>query len=162
MSLKSFPAAFAAILALSTAAIAESHIMVHDAYARSSNPKAGAAFMHIMNNGQETDRLLAVTSDVAARTELHTHKEDVNGVMKMTHVEEGFEIPAGGMHMLKRGGDHVMFLGLNAPFEDGTTLPITLVFEKAGEILVEVSVDQTREAKHSDGHEGHDHSGHDH
>ena len=114
MSLKSFPAAFAAILALSTAAIAESHIMVHDAYARSSNPKAGAAFMHIMNNGQETDRLLAVTSDVAARTELHTHKEGVNGVMKMTHVEEGFEIPAGGMHMLKRGGDHVMFLGLKA------------------------------------------------
>ena len=161
MSLKSLSAAFAAPLALSTAAFADSQIMVHDAYARSSNPKAGAAFMHIMNLGDEADRLLAVKSDVSARTELHTHKEDANGVMKMTHVEEGFEIPAGGMHMLKRGGDHVMFMGLNAPFEDGAIVPVTLVFEKAGEVVVEVSVDQARKAKHG-GHEGHDHSGDDH
>ena len=160
MSLKSFSAAFAATLAFSTAAFADSQIMVHDAYARSANPKAGAAFMHIMNHGDEADRLIAVKSDVSARTELHTHAEDANGVMKMMEVKEGFEIPAGGVHMLKRGGDHVMFMGLNAPFEDGATVPVTLVFEKAGEVLVDVAVDQKRKPKH--GHSGHDHSGHDH
>ena len=162
MSFKSLCAAAAATLALTTAAFADSQIMVHDAYARSANPKAGAAFMHIMNHGDEADRLVAVKSDVSARTELHTHKEDANGVMKMMEVKEGFEIPAGGMHMLKRGGDHVMFMGLNAPFEDGATVPVTLVFEKAGEVVIDVAVDQKRKPKHGDAHGGHDHSGHDH
>ncbi|CUH76841.1 hypothetical protein TRM7557_01089 [Tritonibacter multivorans] len=162
MSFKSLCAATAATLALTTAAFADSQIMVHDAYARSANPKAGAAFMHIMNHGDEADRLVAVKSDVSARTELHTHKEDANGVMKMMEVKEGFEIPAGGMHMLKRGGDHVMFMGLNAPFEDGATVPVTLVFEKAGEVVIDVAVDQKRKPKHGGAHGGHDHSGHDH
>lgn len=166
MSFKSIAAAVAVTLALTasvtTAAFAEGQIMVHDAYGRASNPKAGAAFMHIVNTSDAADRLVAVKSDLAARTELHTHSEDANGVMKMREVEEGFVIPAGGMHMLKRGGDHVMFLGLHAPFEDGAVVPVTLVFEEAGEVIVNVTVDQSRKAKADHGHSGHNHSSHNH
>ncbi len=125
-------------------------ITVSDAYVRSSTPTSvtGAAFLTLMNTGSEDDRLIAATSDRATRVELHTHKQDANGVMRMMEVEEGFPVPAGGMHMLKRGGDHIMFMGLNAPLEQDTEIPVTLTFEKAGEIVVMIPVDQTRKADH--------------
>lgn len=100
--------------------------------------------MEIQNLSDEDDRLIAAKSDVAARVELHTHKETGDGVMKMIEVEEGFPIPAGETHMLMRGGDHVMFMGLKAPFEQDKTISVTLVFEKAGEVTVDVPVDLTR------------------
>ncbi|CAD0184948.1 hypothetical protein RUESEDTHA_01831 [Ruegeria sp. THAF57] len=135
---------------LATAAWAQDSITVEDAYARSSgkSAKAGAAFMMIQNLGETDDRLIAAESDVAARVELHTHQVDDNGVAKMLHVEEGFVIPAGETHMLKRGGDHVMFMGISAPFEQGATVPVTLVFEKAGEIVVDIPVDLERKGDH--------------
>ncbi len=143
-----------AVTALSTAAVADSIISVEDGYARSSgmNAKAGAAFMVIRNTGDTGDRLVSAQSDVAARVELHTHKIDENGVAKMMQVEEGFTIPAGEAHMLQRGGDHVMFMGIKKPFEQGAKIPVTLVFEHAGEVRVEIPVDLERQdgqMKHS-------------
>jgi copper(I)-binding protein len=129
-------------------------IVVEDAYARASTPtaKSGAAFMVLMNTSDLDDRLVAAKSDVAARVELHTHREIADGVMKMMEVEEGFAIPAGGTHMLARGGDHVMFMGLNEPFADGDTVAVTLVFEHAGEVAVEIPVDLNRKPEHGGGH----------
>lgn len=135
-------------------------IVVEDAYARASTPtaKSGAAFMVLMNTSDQDDRLVAAKSDVAARVELHTHREIADGVMKMMEVEEGFAIPAGGSHMLARGGDHVMFMGLNEPFADGDTVAVTLVFEHAGEVAVEIPVDLNRKPTHGGGHgAGHGH-----
>jgi copper(I)-binding protein len=142
MSFKLSLAALAAVLALPAAA----EIAVSDAFARSASPTAmtGAAFMQIANTGAEEDRLVAVRSDVAERVELHTHMQDANGVMRMIEVEDGFAIPAGGSHALARGGDHVMFMGLRQPLEQGATVPVVLVFEKAGEIAVEIPVDNAR------------------
>ena len=52
--------------------------MISDAYARSSGPlaKAGAAYMRIMNHSDESDRLIDVQSNIAKKTELHTHAKD--------------------------------------------------------------------------------------
>ena len=147
MSFKSTLLTGFAVLATTSTAWAQGTIEIHDAYARSSNAKAGAAFMAIHNHGGEEDRLIDVRSDVAEHVQLHTHIEDENGVMKMRHVEGGFAVPADGMLMLKRGGDHVMFMGLKTPFEDGALIPVTLVFEKAGEIASEIEVDQDRKAQ---------------
>jgi len=129
-------------------------IVVEDADARASTPtaKSGAAFMVLMNTSDQDDRLIGAKSDVAARVELHTHREIADGVMKMMEVEEGFVIPAGGSHMLARGGDHVMFMGLNEPFADGDTVAVTLVFEHAGEVAVEIPVDLNRTPTHGGGH----------
>jgi copper(I)-binding protein len=142
MSLKS--TLFGAIAAVSFALPAFADIVVDDQYARSSNAMAGAAFMVIKNTGDAPDHLLSATSDAAQRVELHTHIEDENGVMRMTHVEEGFMLPAGGEIVLQRGGKHVMFMGLNAPFEQGELVTVTLVFETAGEVTVEIPVDLER------------------
>jgi len=147
MKLKSFLGAAALILTAIPAFAGD--IMVHDAYARSASPSAmaGGAFMEIMNNGDADDRLIGVRSDVAKRVELHTHIDAGNGVMQMRKVEEGFVIPAGETHMLQRGGDHVMFMGLNQSFVQGDMLSVTLVFESAGEVTVDIPVDLERQAE---------------
>lgn len=121
-------------------------IMIKDPYSRSAGPnaKTGAAFFGIMNNTDQDDRLIAAASDIAKLVELHTHIETADGVMQMRKVEGGFPVEAGGMHMLQRGGDHVMFMGLNSPMVDGETVTVTLTFEKAGDITVDIPVDLKR------------------
>lgn len=120
-------------------------ITVRETYARfMPGAMAGAAFMVIENHGTEDDRLVDAASDIAQKVELHTHKAGADGVMQMLHVPEGFVIPAGGEHGLQRGGDHVMFMGLNERPAEGTSVPVTLTFEKAGEIVVEIPVDNSR------------------
>lgn len=160
MSLKTvFFAAAAAVTLAGSAWAGDAHkIMVHDQYARVSSPtaKAGAAFMQISNQTDEADQLIDARSDVAAKVQLHTHKEGENGIMQMLHVEEGFTIPEGGSHMLQRGGDHVMFFGLKRALNHGDVVKLTLVFEKAGEVEIEVPVDLERKAGgHGAGHSGH-------
>ncbi|MEP3295679.1 MAG: copper chaperone PCu(A)C [Pseudoruegeria sp.] len=149
---KSLGVTLAAVL-ISTAAFADdAAIMVQDSYARAASPvaKAGAAFMVIMNHSDTDDRLVDVRSDASARVELHTHKDMGEGVMKMMHVEEGFAIPAGEALALERGGNHVMFMGLNGPFEQDAMLDVTLVFENAGEVAIQIPVDNARKAEHGD------------
>ncbi len=120
-------------------------IMVEDAYVRSASPtaKTGAAFMQIINHG-EADRLTGVASPAADLVQLHTHVESSDGVMQMKHVEGGFEVPADGTLSLERGGKHVMLMGLTAPLAQGDTVPVTLSFEKAGDVTIDVSVDLER------------------
>ena len=120
-------------------------VAITDAYARVASPKAkaGAAFMVIENTGTTPDRLLSAASPAAKRVELHTHIND-NGVMKMREVEGGFEIPAGGVYTLKRGGDHVMFMGLTESWAQGDKVPVTFNFESAGAVTVEIEVDLER------------------
>jgi len=62
-----------------------------------------------------------------------------SGEMTMREVEF-VELPAGTTVELKPGGYHIMLIGLKAPLELGSTIQITLVFENAGEITVDVPV----------------------
>ncbi|PWR01541.1 copper-binding protein [Meridianimarinicoccus roseus] len=143
---RTFPFAAALAACLPVAAFAADGIEAHDAYARASGPSAptGAAFMVLYNTGDTDDRLVAARAPVAERVELHTHIADENGVMRMREIEGGIALPAGGRHVLARGGDHVMFLGLTAPLEQGAHVPLTLVFENAGEVVLDVVVDHDR------------------
>lgn len=118
----------------------------HDAYARTNGGvgKTGAIFLMIHNNENADDRLVDVRSDVAQKVEIHTHKDDGNGVMQMIHLSDGLPLPGGEMHELQRGADHVMLMGLTRDLKDGDTFPLTLVFENAPEMTVEVTVDNAR------------------
>ncbi|WP_420569435.1 copper chaperone PCu(A)C [Thalassovita sp.] len=145
MSFKSTLFAAAAAVSVALPAFAEG-IMVNDPYARVSAmmSTSGAAFMVIENHTGQADHLVSASSDISKKVELHTHKEDSNGVMRMIHVEEGFELPKDGTIEMKRGGHHVMFLGLNEPLKDGDTVHVILQFEKAGEVAVDIPVDLNR------------------
>ena len=151
MKIKLFVTAFASFLALSSI-VSAGQIVISDAYARSAGPlaKAGAAYMKIMNHSDESDRLIGVQSDIAKKTELHTHLKDDNGVIRMVRIDEGIEIGSMKEHRLVRGGQHIMFMGLKEAFKTGKIIPVTLFFEIAGEVGVEIVVDQDRnEKKHS-------------
>lgn len=137
-----------AVAALSPLSALAGNIVVNDAYARASSPaaKAGAAFFEIINTGNEDDRLVAAESDVAMKVELHTHIKD-GDVMQMRPIEGGIELPAGGEHWLKRGGDHVMLMGLKEPLLDGKEIVVTLIFEKSDPLTITIPIDLKRGAE---------------
>lgn len=99
--------------------------------------QAGAAFMTIRSRGG-ADRLIGFTSPNCTQPELHTHIHD-NGMMKMRRVE-AIDIPAGGEALLKPGGLHLMLIGLTTPLTEGATVPVTLIFEQAGEVPLSLPV----------------------
>lgn len=145
--LKTFAAA--AIAAFVAVPAFAGDIMIKDAYARSATKmsKSGAAFMMIMNNTDQDDRVVSARAEIAKRVELHTHIDAGNGVMQMREVEGGFPVEAGGMRHLMRGGDHVMLMGLTQPMLHGDIVTVTLVFEKAGEITLDIPVDLERKGE---------------
>lgn len=129
------------LLLLVLAACSQSSLSVKDPFARPS-PSAGGnggAFLTIVNNTQTPDRLVSAQSPAAMMVELHETIDD-NGVMRMQPQPQGFEIPAGGSVELKPGGKHVMLMGLTAPLKVGDKIEITLNFEKAGAIKIQVPV----------------------
>lgn len=153
-----FLAAMSAFFALSSGQMAAAHdgIRIEDPYARvmGASAKSGAVFLTLLNHSIEDDRLIAVKTDAAVRAELHTHSQDANGVMQMGEVEEGFPIAGMETHMLDRGGDHIMLLGLTRAIMPGDVLTLTLTFEHAGDVIIEVPVDNDR-APNAIGHVGH-------
>lgn len=161
MSFTSKILAAAVVVTFALPAVAEG-IMIKDAYVRTAmkGAKSGAAFMQIMNHSYVDDRLISVSSEVAKKVELHTHEDMGEGVMKMMHVKDGFLIPAGGMHGLARGGDHVMFMGLTEDMIQGENVEVILTFEKAGEMVVQIPVDLERQDHGATKHSDMDHSGH--
>lgn len=136
---KIIAATTAALLLGLTAPAFAGDITVENAWARASAKmaRAGAAFLTIKNGG-EADKLVAAKADISKKVELHTHIKD-GDVMKMRQVES-ITVPANGMAMLQPGGDHVMFMGLTKQLNEGDMFPLTLVFEKAGEVKTHVKV----------------------
>ncbi len=145
MPYRSLVAAAFAVTLLALPAWADG-IQIKDPYARAAGPsaQAGAVFMMISNETGQDDRLIAARSDVAKRVELHTHIETGDGVMKMTEIEGGIELPAGATHHMIRGADHVMLMGLTGPLEQGAEIEVILIFEQAGEVAVTIPVDNER------------------
>ena len=100
---------------------------------------AGGAFMTIANNGNEADRLIGGSTPVAGDVQVHTVSMD-GGVMRMRQLSDGLEIPAGQSVTLKPGSFHIMLMQLKRPLAKGEAVPLTLQFEKAGDIDVELAV----------------------
>jgi copper(I)-binding protein len=113
-------------------------IELRDAWARASATQTSAAYLTIENRTGEDDTLLEVRSPVAERVEIHDMTmEDM--VMRMRKLDD-LPVAAGESVSLAPGGKHIMLIGLSGPLEEGASVPLTLVFEKAGEIAVEAPV----------------------
>lgn len=110
-------------------------------WARQTAPtqKSGGGYLTIRNGGSSSDRLLAATSPISKRVELHTMAVE-KGVMRMRPVPGGIPVPAGKLVELKPGGLHLMFVDLKRPLQIGETFPVTLRFERQGRVTVKVRV----------------------
>jgi periplasmic copper chaperone A len=100
--------------------------------------KIAAGYLTVRNKSAAPDRLVGGTSPVAARVETHVHIKD-GEIMRMREVK-GYDIPARGSLELKPGGAHLMLVELKQPLKEGDTVPVTLKFERAGEIKVDFHV----------------------
>jgi periplasmic copper chaperone A len=112
-----------------------------------------AAYFIVHNKGAEDDRLLGVTTPHAGKAELHEHIH-ADGLMKMQQVQS-VAIPAGGEVLFAPMGYHVMLFNLQQQSRDGERFPLTLTFEKAGTVEVEVAVQKEApvgEPAHDEGH----------
>ncbi|WP_424983708.1 copper chaperone PCu(A)C [Maritalea sp. S77] len=112
-------------------------IKIEKAWTRATpnGAKAGGAFLLVTNMGDNADRLIAASSDVAAKVEIHEMSMK-DGVMKMQQLEAGLEIAPGASVELKPGGFHIMMMGLNKTIAEGDMVHITLEFEKTGKVDV--------------------------
>lgn len=116
-------------------------IEIEHPWARATAPSApnGAAYLVLNGTGGGSDRLVSAATPVADKAELHTHLMD-NGVMKMRPVD-AIEVTPGSPTALQPGGLHIMLLGLKQPLVKGKAFPLTLTFEKAGPVTVQVDVE---------------------
>lgn len=153
--------ALSSLLVLSTgAALAADYkvgdLTISDPWSRALPPNApaGAAYFTVTNQGQAQDRLVGAASDVAGKAELHTHVK--SGEMMRMQKVDAVDIPAGGEATFAPGGNHVMLIGLKRPLKDGEQFPLTLEFEKAGKVQVEVPVRVDAQG----GMQHHDHAHH--
>jgi copper(I)-binding protein len=129
---------FLLLLAALVAAPALAQVRVENPWARATPPgaKIGAGYMKI--SAAKGDRLLGAASPAAARVEMHVTRKQ--GEMMMMREVKAYDIPAGGSFELSPGGAHLMLVDLKAPLKEGARVPLTLRFEKAGEVKVELEV----------------------
>ena len=122
-------------------AVKAGDLVVSGAWARATPKGAtiGGGYMKITNNGSMPDRLIAGSTPVAAKFELHEMSLE-GGIMKMRPLANGIEIKPGQTVELKPGGLHVMFVDLKRPLEKGGHLKVTLQFEKAGKAEVDYAI----------------------
>jgi copper(I)-binding protein len=99
----------------------------------------GGGYIVIHNSGKADDKLTSVTSSDAGKVELHEMKMD-GEIMKMREIKGGIAIPAGATVTLAPNTMHMMFKQVKAPFKKGGTLPVMLMFEKAGMIDLNLPV----------------------
>lgn len=138
------PAVLYAVLASPAAAagdydVGSIHISQPWSRATPKGATSGAGYMTLTNNGAAPERVSCVSDDASAQCQIHSMTME-GEVMKMRPVEGGLEIKPGESIMLKPGGNHMMFLSLKHPLEQGGTVKATLKFEHAGMIEVEYPV----------------------
>lgn len=134
---------FAGLLTFSACSNAPAQpLVVTDDWARPAPAGQNSAiYFQINNPTSSVDSLLSASTTVAQATELHKSQMDSSGVMSM-HPQEAVEIPARETVEFKPGGLHVMLINLNQELAPGDTLLLTLKFKEAGEITLEVPVEE--------------------
>jgi copper(I)-binding protein len=117
-------------------------IQVRHPWSRATPPGATVAvgYMEIRNNGKQPDRLIAASTPVAKRVEMHITQRE-GEVMRMRQVQ-GFDIPARERVALRSGGSHLMLVDITQPLKTGERFPMRLRFERAGELDIELEVQE--------------------
>ena len=118
------------------------HTFATPSLAGSSN--GAAYFATLENTGDKPDRLLRASTPAAASVELHNMGMDPQGVMRMREVDAIELAPRASIRMRPGMGFHLMLIGLRQPLKEGATFPMTLTFERAGQVEVKVVVQTPR------------------
>jgi copper(I)-binding protein len=101
--------------------------------------KVGGLYLESKAQRGKGDKLIGARSAVAGSAEIHDHIME-QGIVKMRRVD-GVTVPGGKSVIFRPSGYHIMLIDLKQPLKEGDLTKVTLVFEKAGEIEVDASVE---------------------
>ena len=115
-------------------------LTITDIWARPASAGGnGAAYFVIDNPTGQADILLGARSDISEAVEMHLSSMDANGVMSM-QPQNTVDVPAKSQVEFKPGSLHLMLIRLKEDLRIGKTFPVTLIFEQAGEVTIQVEV----------------------
>ena len=109
-------------------------VIISDARVRAPLPGQNIAVAYFTLGSANGDRLLAVSSPISERAELHTHIDN-NGIIRMRPVNGGIDIPAGKSVTFKQGGLHVMLFE-SAIAQDMQDVSLTFDFETSDDVTI--------------------------
>lgn len=98
-----------------------------------------AGYMTITNNGDSAVTLLGASTPRAQAVSIHQNRMHME-MLSMEPLPEGLVIGAGETVKLQPRGYHLMLEKIDRPLEEGQRVPLTLRFEGAPEIDVELAV----------------------
>lgn len=126
------------LLAFAAPAFAQSKpVLIEDAWVRIYDG-ATSAYFTILNNSEEPDRLLEVSSPIADKAELMRTRVRSG---KFTYQSiASLEITGYDDQRLRPGGIYVRLTGVTRRLAVGDVVPLTLRFERSGHIEVSARV----------------------
>ena len=135
-------AAFTMVAGLGASALAGSEdVVIEAAWSRASigTSRPGAAYMTVLNTGDEAVTLTGIRTDLATMPAIHRSSTNDQGVSSMAPAGE-IVIAPGGTVALEPGGLHAMLMELQRPMVEGDSFTLTLDFSDGGAVTVEVPI----------------------
>jgi periplasmic copper chaperone A len=125
------------LLLLPRSAFAHSYTLgalaIGHAWAKPSTGAETEAMMPVANSGSAGDALISASTPVADRVEFRVENVKFDKL----------ELAVGRPFPMRPKGTHLQLIGLKKPLVKGDVVPLTLVFEKAGTIDVELHVENS-------------------
>lgn len=154
--MKSITRIFIALLLFAVTAIASGHsfsegdVTVTHPWSRPTPPgvSMGVGYMAISNDGSATITLVGVTTPKAESVSIHESVEN-EGMMSMRPLPDGLAIPAGETVLLEPHGYHLMLEGLKGAVAKDERIPMTLDFDTAESMEIELHTMPMNDAKDS-------------
>lgn len=109
-------------------------LSVTDPWVSTAEDGMTAAYGVLANDTDAEITITGASSEVSSDLELHETVMDASGAMVMQELEGGMVIPAGESRTLEPGGDHVMFMDLNAPILAGEEIEVVLQLEDGSSV----------------------------
>lgn len=100
----------------------------------------GVGYLSITNNGNQPVVLVGASTPRALSISIHESSMQ-EGMMQMRPVEDGLTVEPGASVALEPHGYHLMLEKLTSPLREGESIPVTLEFEGAGDMAVELNVE---------------------
>ncbi|MFT5815849.1 MAG: copper(I)-binding protein [Psychroserpens sp.] len=123
-------------------------VLVENGYVRESIPgtSISSAYMTIKNLSPSNIRLIAASSAVSQRIEIHQHTM-ANGLMRMRQ-RDYVDVSAQSSTVFQPAGFHLMIFDLKQPLKAKENIIITLHFDNKSSIDVNYAVQGLKQKKH--------------
>ena len=115
-------------------------LVISQAWAAPSSPskRTGSIYLTIRDAGAVADWLVDAHSTAALTTELRSHR--AGPVVGPPRKVLGIALPVGKTVSLKPGAELIALTDVTQPYRLGDTVPVTLMFQRTGEITIDVPV----------------------